>query len=302
MSGVLSYNTIIVLLGSALLGASAGVIGCFAVLRRRALVGDAMAHAALPGLALAFLVFGERRFELLLLGAAVTGLAGIAILALLRRWTRLKEDAAIGLVLGTFSGAGAVLFTIIQQVPRGAAAGLESFIFGKTAGMVASDVYVLGGLAGVTLFVVLLLYKELELVTFDAEFARVQGWPCGALDFLLMLLIVVAVVIGLPSVGALLIAALLVIPAAAARFWTERFGVMLLLAGGSGLVAGLLGTLASASLDRVPAGPAIVVVCTGLFLLSLLLAPRRGLLARWIAYRRDRLALLQQLRAGREIP
>lgn len=294
MTGALTYNTVIVLLGASLLGASAGVIGCFAVLRRRALVGDALGHAALPGLALAFLLFGERRFEMLLFGAAVTGLVGIGVLSLLRRWTHIKEDAAIALVLGTFSGAGAVLFTIIQQLPGGSKAGLESFIFGKTAGMRASDVTLIAGLGVLTLLVVLLLFKELRLVSFDPDFAQVQGWPAPALDFLLMLLVVLAVVIGLPSVGALLIAALLITPAAAARFWTERLGVMLVLAGLSGFVSGLLGTLASASLERVPAGPAVIVVSAGLFLLSLFFAPRRGLCARWFAHRRDRRALRQQ--------
>ena len=297
MTDWLPYNTRVVLQGVSILGASAGVIGCYAVLRRRALVGDAVAHASLPGLAVAFLVTGERHFPALLLGAAVSGLLGIGVLALLRRWTRLKEDAAIGLVLGTFFGAGTVLMSIIQQLPGGARAGLDSFIFGKTAGMSAEDVRLITGLGVGTLLVVLCLYKEFKLISFDPAFAQVQGWPARGLDFLLTVLIVLAVVIGLPAVGVLMMAALLIIPAAAARFWTNRLSTMLLLAGLFGLISGLLGTLASAGLDRIPAGPAIILVCAGLFGFSLLFAPRRGVIAHGLASRRDRQALRRQLLA-----
>jgi manganese/zinc/iron transport system permease protein len=283
----LSYNEQIVLVGVSLLGAAAGVIGCFAVLRKRALTGDALAHAALPGLALAFLFTGQRSLPVLLVGAAATGVCGIAIMAWLRQATRLKQDAALGIVLSVFTGVGTVLMSIVQRLPSGSRSGLDAFIFGKTAGMIFEDVVLIAALAGLTLLVVTLCYKEFKLVAFDADFAQVQGWPAFRLDFLLMLLVVIAVVIGLPAVGVLLMAALLVIPGAAARFWTDRLSIMLVLAGAFGVAAGVIGTLITIWRVRVPTGPAIILVASAIFVASLLLAPRRGILAR--AWRQARL-------------
>lgn len=289
------YNTQVVLAGTGLLGASCGLVGTFAVLRRRALTGDALSHAALPGLCLAFLVVGERSLPALLTGALVSGLLGIAIIAALRRWTRIKEDAAIGLVLSVFFGAGVVLSKLISRhVPGGGKAGLDSYVIGKTAGMILQDVYFIAGVALLSLAAVLLLYKEFKLVGFDPDFARVQGWPTFALDLLLMSLIAVTVVIGLPAVGVVLITALLILPAAAARFWTERLGTMLLLAALFGMFVGAVGTLLSSRYSHLPAGPIIVLVGTAVFLVSVLAAPRRGALARWLAQVRFRWLLAEQ--------
>jgi manganese/zinc/iron transport system permease protein len=158
--------------------------------------------------------------------------------------------------------------------------------------MLLSDLEWIAGLALLTLVVVLLLYKEFKLVSFDGAFARVQGWPASLLDFLLMLLIVVAVVIGLPAVGVVLMAALLIIPAAAARFWTDRLDLMLGLAAGFGLASGVMGTLISAHVAQASTGPCIILAGTSIFLFSLGFAPRRGLLARLWIQRRQRLDLM----------
>jgi manganese/zinc/iron transport system permease protein len=291
MSHWIDHNLAVVLQGASLLGACAGVIGCFAVLRRRSLVGDALSHAALPGVCIAFLIAGEKQFWVLLAGALVAGLAGIVTLALLRRWSRLKEDATISIVRSVFYGAGIVLLSVIQAIPGSARAGLESFILGKTAGLTEGDVRVIMLLSLATLAVVVLCFKEFKLVTFDAEFAQVQGWPSQLIDGLMMLLLVFAVVIGLPAVGVLMMAALLIIPGAAARFWTDRLGVLLIVAGAFGMGAGVLGSFVSASFDKIPAGPSIVLSATLLFLASLAFAPRRGLVARWLNRRRDRVLL-----------
>ncbi len=195
---MINYNTLIVLLGTGLLGANAGLVGCFAVLRRRALTGDALAHAALPGLCLAFLLVGQRSLPALLLGAFATGVLGVATVAALRRWTRIKEDAAIGIVLSVFFGAGITLSRLIQnRSTEGSKAGLDSYILGKTAGIIAQDVYLIAGVSLASLAVVLLLYKEFQLLVFDTGFASVQGWPVFGLDLLLMGLIALAVVFGL---------------------------------------------------------------------------------------------------------
>jgi manganese/zinc/iron transport system permease protein len=284
---MITYNTLIVLVGTSLLGASAGLVGSFAVLRRRSLTGDALAHASLPGLCVAFLIVGERSLPAMLLGAFVSGLLGIGVISGLRRWTRIKEDAAIGIVLSVFFGAGIVLSRCIQNTPgTGSKAGLDSYILGKTAGMIMQDVILIAGLAASCLAILLLFYKEFRVVSFDPNFARVQGWPAVSLDLLLMSLIAIAVVIGLPAVGVVLMASLLILPGASARFWTDELDRLLILATIFGTLTGGIGTLISTWLSLLPAGPIIVLTGTALFLLSLFFAPRRGAIARWLsAYR-----------------
>lgn len=283
---MIQYNTLVVLAGTGLLGASAGLVGGFAVLRRRALTGDALAHASLPGICLAFLLVGERSLPALLTGALVTGLVGIGVVSILRHTSRVKEDAAIGIVLSVFFGAGIVLSRLIQnRVTTGSKAGLDSYILGKTAGMIAQDVLIIGGVSLAGLVVVGLLFKEFKAVSFDPDFARVQGWPVLSLDLALMGLVAINVVIGLPAVGVVLMSALLILPAAAARFWTDRLARMLLLSGVFGLAIGAVGTALSARFRLLPAGPILVLVGSTIFLSSLLFAPRRGVVARWLARR-----------------
>ncbi len=275
-----------VLEGATLLGACAGVVGCFAFLRRRSLTGDALAHAALPGLCAGWLLAGERDFSTMLAGAFVTGLLSLLVISLIGRYTRLKEDAAIGMALSVFFGAGIVLNSLIQNLPTGNKAGLASFILGQSVGMEPGDVQWIRLLSLTLLLVVALLFKELRLIAFDAGFARAQGWPTLALDLLLMVLIAVAVTTGLPMVGVMLMAALLILPAAAARFWTDKLAIMLILSACFGMAAAIGGTLVSNYFGAWPTGPTIILAGTAIFLGSILLAPRRGGLARWLARRR----------------
>ncbi|HEV3006965.1 MAG TPA: metal ABC transporter permease [Pirellulales bacterium] len=292
---MIDHNTAVVLVGTSLLGAGAGLIGCFAVLRGRALLGDALGHAALPGVCLAFLLLGRRSLAAMLVGAWLTGVLGILVVAALRRATRIKEDAAIGIVLSVFFGAGVALSGYIQKrVTEGSKAGFDTYIFGKAAGMLEGDLYWISAAALAALLAVVALFKELRLVTFDASFARVQGWPAASLDLLLMGLLSLIVVIGLPAVGAVLVAALLILPAAAARFWTERLGTMLVVAGSFGLSMGAAGTAISAAVSRAPTGPVIVLVGACLFGASVLVAPRRGAVARLVDHVRFRRRLLGQ--------
>ena len=269
-----NYILILVLTGVSLLGASAGLIGCFAVLRRRSLTGDALAHAALPGLCLAFLFLGERNLPAMLFGALMAGLLGVSVISAIRRHTRIKEDAAIGIVLSVFFGLGVVLKRVIQRVPGGSKAGLDSYIFGQSSGMSSADLYWIVGLTLLTLLAVVILYKEFQLVAFDSDFARAQGWPTVVLDLMLMGLIALAVVVGLPTVGVLMIASLLIVPAASARFWTERLANMLWLSAMFGVLSGILGTIMSSTFD-LPTGPAIILTSSTLFLGSLILGSHR---------------------------
>lgn len=286
---MISYNTLIVLLGVILLGTGGGMVGSFAVLRRRALLGDALSHAALPGLCIGFLVAGERSLPAMLLGALATGLLGVLLVFFLRSRTRVREDAAIGIVLSVFFGAGIVLSRLIQNSTSvvGSKAGLDSYILGKTAGMIASDVILIAGVATAVLASVVLLFKEFLLISFDPDFARVQGWPSRGIDLALTGLLAVVVVIGLPAVGVVMTAALLIIPGVAARFWTDRLSRVVTLAAIFGAGMGLIGTALSATYDKMPAGPIIALVGTGFFVISALAAPQRGLVTRIVTRQRD---------------
>lgn len=290
----LQYNTALVLAGSGLLGLVSGVVGAFAVLRRRALMGDALSHAALPGLCAAFLLTGERNFFIFLLGAMISGIFGVLCVTWLSRHTRVKEDAAIGIVLSVFFGAGIVMSRIIQDQPTGQKAGLDSYLLGQTAGMVRQDLFSIMAVAGIALLVLLLFYKEFKILSFDRDFAAVQGWPILRLDLLMMTLLVVTTVIGLPAVGVVLMAALLITPGVSARFWTEQLGTMLILSGAFGLLTGVVGALTSAYFSDLPAGPVIVLTGSAIFLCSMFFAPRRGVLSRLFQHLRLRGTVARQ--------
>lgn len=286
-----------VMIGTALLGGMAGVVGSFAVLRGRALVGDMLAHAALPGVCLAFLITGQRNLLNLSAGALVTGLLAIGAVTVITRWTRTKEDAAIGIVLSTFFGAGVVLLSIVQKpTTSGNKAGLNSYLFGEPGGMLNSDLIVLAVVAVVVLAAVILFFKEFELTCFDTDFARSQGWPTLWLDLAMLAMLAIVTIVGLPIVGVILMAAMIIMPAATARFWTNRLPVLLLVSGLVGAAAGLIGTQVGRG---YPAGAAIVLTAASLFLVSLLFAPQRGIVSKLLSeYRlRRRVAEEHLLRA-----
>jgi manganese/zinc/iron transport system permease protein len=266
-----------VLAGTMLLGATAGLVGTLAVLHRRSLMGDVLAHAALPGICLAFMATGERRVPMLLLGAFGSGLLGTAVVSWLQRFVRVRSDAAIGIVLSVFFGAGVVLLQVIQtQWPGGSKAGLASYILGRIASTSSEDVGWIAALSLAAVSIVGLFYKEFRLVIFDREFASSQGWPAEGLDQGLMALVALTVVVSLPAAGVVLTASLLILPAATARFWTERFDRLLWLSSLLGAGIGASGTLLSAH-SSLPAGPVIVLAGSAAFVSSWLLAPGRGL-------------------------
>lgn len=284
------YNTRIVVLGTTLLGCASGMVGSFTLLRKRALMGDALCHATLPGIASAFLIAtllgGEGKSLVVLhLGATISGLLGMATILAIRHLTRLKEDTALGIVLSVFFGGGIALLAITQQT-GGNSSGLESFILGKTASMGARDAYLILTAAALSVGVSLLLFKELKLLCFDEEFAGSRGVPVIWLDITLMALVVAVSIVGLQAVGLVLMIALLVIPAAAARFWTEQMWQMATISAVLGALGGMLGAEISALFANLPSGALIVLVCTCFFLFSMVFGSARGLVVRWQRRRR----------------
>ncbi|MEL6168023.1 MAG: metal ABC transporter permease [Pseudomonadota bacterium] len=276
------YNAALVAIGAALLGFAGGAAGTFLYLRKRALVSDAVAHATLPGIGLAFIVMvgsgGDGRSLLgLLLGSAVSAWLGLLAVQWLTRRTRLNEDAAIGAVLSVFFGAGVVVLTIIQTMASGRQAGLEGFLLGTTAGMLFSDAVLIAVGGAVTVLVTWVLRRPMTLVAFDPDYAAARGYNISAIDLAMMGLVMAVTVIGLKIVGLILIVALLIIPPVTARFWTERADRVLWIAGAIGGVSGYVGATLSASAPDLPTGPIIVLVAAVLFVFSLLFAPARGI-------------------------
>lgn len=276
--------------GTAGLGLVAGAVGSFAVLRRQSLQGDAVAHAALPGVAAAFLLGGRAPLALVL-GGAAAGWIAMLVVGLVTRRSRVPFDSALAGVLAVFFGLGLVLFTYIQRNVTGAAlTPLERYLFGQASFMREPDLWVIGGFGAFALVAIALLWKQFKLVSFDPAFAASLGLRVRGLELLLTTLIVIAVVIGLKAVGVVLMTALLIAPAVAARQWTDRLGRLVPLAGLFGALAGAGGTLASHLLSyqfprrgALPTGPTIVLCATALVLFSLAFGAARGWV--WQAFR-----------------
>ena len=279
------YNTRLVVIGTVLLGISAGTVGSLLLLRKRALVGDVISHATLPGVGIAFLLMlalgGTGRWSIgLLLGAAFTGLLAAGCVLLIRRTTMLRDDAAMAIVLSTGFGLGIAFLGVIQDLPSGNQAGIDAIIYGKTASMVQADAIGIGVSAVIVVLACIILYKEFRLLCFDEHFAGSQGWPVTTLDIALLILGTAVTVIGLQSVGLILILALLIIPATAARFWTDQLRYMMFAAALLGALSAWLGVTISALLPGMPAGAVIVLSAASLFVLSLVFGRRGGLFFR----------------------
>lgn len=282
------YTLRTITLGTAVLGAICGMLGSFAVLRKQSLLGDAISHAALPGIAIAFLITGAKDTNVLLLGALVSGLIGTFWIKGMISKTHLKTDTALGLVLSLFFGFGMLLLTFIQKQPNANQAGLDKYLFGQAATLVEKDVTLMIIVTAICLFVLLLFWKEFKILLFDAEYTQTLGFNTGFIDILITFFIVLAIVLGLQTVGVVLMSAMLLAPAAAARQWTNSLSTMIFLAALFGAFSGVFGTAISASQNNLSTGPVIVLVAAVFVIFSFIFSPGRGLLFREIRFRQNR--------------
>jgi manganese/zinc/iron transport system permease protein len=289
------YTLRTVALGAMVLGLVSGALGSFAVLRRQSLLGDAMSHAALPGVVIAFMLTGEKNPVVLMAGAAGAGLAGILLMVGINRYTRIKEDSSLGIVLSVFFGLGLLLLTWLQRRPDARQSGLTTFLFGQAATLLERDVIVMAIFGGATLALLLLFWKEFKLLSFDHDFGASLGFPMQGLEILLTVLLVVAIVIGLQAVGVVLMSAMVVAPAAAARQWTDRLGLMVTFSAAFGALAGVAGTVISSTGSALATGPVIVLCASLVVVFSLFLAPNRGMLWNWLQRRRQHRYLTRRL-------
>ncbi|PKR81272.1 zinc transporter [Brumimicrobium salinarum] len=276
------YTLRTITLGTAVLGAVTGMLGSFAVLRKQSLLGDAISHAALPGIALAFLFTGSKDTNILLIGALISGLIGTFWIRGITSKTHLKSDTALGLILSVFFGFGMLLLTFIQKQPNANQAGLDKYLFGQAATLVESDVWLMTIVTGICLIVLLLFWKEFKILLFDKDYAQTLGFNTKIIDVLITSFIVLAIVLGLQTVGVVLMSAMLLAPAAAARQWTNSLGMMVVLAAILGAFAGIIGTGISATQNNLSTGPVIVLVASVFVLFSFIFSPKRGLLFKQI--------------------
>lgn len=282
------YTFQVVALGTGVLGLMSGVIGSFTTLQKESLLGDALSHAALPGIVIGFMVAGRKEWAYLLGGAAISGLIATFIIQWMSKNNKVKFDNALSLILSSFFGLGLVLMTYLQKTPDGDQAGISNFIYGQASSMLLRDVQtlIIASIIGISLIV--LFWKELKVYTFDKQYTKTLGFNTNFIQGLISITMIVTIILGLESVGVILMSALLVGPAVAARQWTNRLSIMVALAGTFGFISGVTGTLISSMYTQVPTGPTIVVVLSIITFFSLFFAPKRGIIATRREHRRRR--------------
>ena len=289
-----SYTTQMVLLGTALLGLASGIAGTFAVLRKESLIGDGLSHAALPGVVIAFLLTGIKDIEVLIAGAALSSITAAWLITITVENSKIKFDGALATILSAFFGLGMVLLTYLQSLNNAGQAGLSKFIFGQAATILARDVYITSAAALIIIVLTALFWKELKLISFDVEYAKTLQIPVTFTLILYRSLLIMTIIIGIQSVGAILISSLLIAPAVGARQWTNKLGTMCILAGCFGMVSAISGTIWSTTVQKLPTGPAIIVILSVIVLLSLIFAPNRGILWQYRRNKQSKQALLSE--------
>lgn len=283
---LLSSNMQWVLISATVLGIAAGAVGCLAYFRRQNLMSDSLAHAALPGVVIAFLISGEKNLPVLIIGAAISAFIGAFFIQLISTSSRISEDSSMGMILSIFYGFGIMLLTIANRSAGGNKSGLDNFIFGQAAAMVRTDVYTMLILAFVVIFALIIAFKEWKVYLFDPDFARGLGLSSKGMNLFYLLLLVTTIVIGIQAVGVILIAALMIIPAVSARYWSHSFSGMIVLSAIIGGVSGATGTFVSALGSGWPTGPFIVLAAAVFFIFSLIFGKEKGLLIYYIQYKK----------------
>jgi len=277
------------LIGALLFGATCGLLGSFIVVRKMALIGDTISHAVLPGVALGFLWSMNKDPLAIMVGATIAGLTGSLVVELIQRTTKIKQDAALGIVLASFFAVGLCLIRMIQN-NKGASeiTGLKSYLFGDVAVLDRQDVFTITGIVITTVVLVVLLYRPLLTIGFDREFAHSIGLPVRLLDGIFQLFLAFSIVVALQAVGVVLVSALLITPAAAAYLLVNRMHHMLWVAAAIGMISAVLGVFFSFLGSNLPTGPFMILGASSVFLIAYLFAPRHGRVTRWLRYRSRR--------------
>lgn len=270
------YTFLVVTLCLGILGATCGMVSSFSVLKKESLLADSIGHASLPGVVLAYILTNSKKMEVLLFGAFLFGIISTLLILWIVNNSKIKHDGAMALALSSFFGLGMVLLTYVQKTPNANQAGLNRFIFGQASTLILDDAKNLMIISITIFFIILLFWKELKLVIFDRDFAMSLGFRPAVIDILFSALQVLAIVTGLEAVGAVLIASLIITPGAAARQWTDKLSVMVMLSCAFGALSGIIGTVISFLVPKIPTGPVVVIVLSIFALISVLFSPKRG--------------------------
>lgn len=275
---ITDYTFLTVATGAGLLGILSGIVGVYVVVRKQGLICDAISHSTLPGVCLAFLLLGFKSLETLLLGAFIVGVLAAFLIFKVDLKTKIKFDSALAIVLSTFFGLGIVMLGVIQRRANTNQAGLDKFIFGQAATFLRRDIYFLLGVLLFVLIIVLLFWKELKLFSFDPVFAHTKGFSTNILTSIMIFLLVISIVMGIQSVGVILMSTMLIAPPVAARHWTDKFHIMMILSSIFGMISGVLGVYFSITVKNLSTGPVIIIIASLIVFFSILFSPKDGVL------------------------
>lgn len=285
-----------VIFGTVLVAISASSVGTLTLLQRKPLAGDAIAHSLLPGLCIAFLIIGKKSLLSLLIGAFITGLLAFWAIDEITKRSKIKKDTAIALVLSLFFGVGLLLLTYIQHSGNEAQAGLTDFLFGNSASLQLYDIKIFSSLSIILLLVLVLFFRGFKIVIFDRDFAITIGYPVVWIEALLRILVVLSIVLGIQSVGLVLMTAMLIAPSMAALFWSNRLRFVLCISAFFASISAVGGTVLSYQITHLPTGPCIVLIMAAIAIFSFLFAPKKGVVAKaWLYYRYKQKVLHENL-------
>lgn len=266
-----------VILGCTMLGICCGVLGSFVYLKRQCLFGDAIAHAALPGIVIAFLIQKNKETKFLFMGAIIAGFLSVTLIHLIKKYTKLKFDSILAYILSTFFALGLMLLSYINKLPGSNKSGIENIIFGEATLILEKDVKIIFIVSMIIIILIILFWKELKLVSFDATYGKTMGFFPQRLEYFLSILIVSCIIVGIQTMGVTLISSLLIAPAVAARQWTNKLSVMAFIGAIIGGISSIIGTTISSTMDKIPTGPMIVIILSIIVVISMLFSPTRGL-------------------------
>jgi len=287
-------NVFYVVFGMFCICIGSSLIGTFAYLRKRSLIGDAVAHSLLPGICLGFILAGEKNMLFLFIGAFLTGWLSTFLVDYIVNHSKIKQDAAIGIVLSTFFAFGIVLLTFIQKGGYTDQGGLNSFLFGQAAAINKDELLLFAVITGIIIMGIVLFYRQFVAVSFNVDYAKSIGLPVKTIEFLMTSLTVLSIAAGIQALGVVLMSALIVTPAAAARFWTHQLRKMLVISVLFSVASGFVGAYVSYSNSGVPTGPWVVMILSVITLLSFLFSTRRGILSRYLKNRKNKMKILHE--------
>ena len=277
ISIITQYSFIVVAIGTMLLAMATGIVGTISILKGQSLIGDAVGHASLPGIILAFMISGRKSSLILMLGAIVAGIVAFLLIQIISEGSKIEADTAMAVILSAMFGMGMVLKSYIQgnQKIQGASqSGLASYIFGQAAYILREDVYIILTVSVISLALFILFYKEIKVYVFDMVYAYTIGINSRLTSLLIMIITMILIAAGLKAVGAILISSMLITPAVTGLQWSKSYEKVLMIAAVTGAVSAFLGTFISSAVKGFSTGPSIILIMSVIALFSVLFAPR----------------------------